>query len=73
MYKVKTENYKLFWKSFIVTALILGCIIALIIGVMSGHSLMESERTGKDVRIIEITEEAVKILGNEIYDRKNKP
>ena len=70
MESIKRRNRRLFLKSFLITALLLGCVIALIIGIAKGDSLMRSEITGKDVKIIEITKEAVKILGNEVYDRK---
>jgi hypothetical protein len=67
---MRRRKLKLFFKSFIVTSIILGTILALLLGFLKGHSIMQSEKTGKTVKIIEITKDAVLILGKEIYERK---
>ncbi len=69
MESIKRRNRRLFLKSFFITALLLGCVIALIIGIAKGDSLMRSEITGKDVKIIEITDDAVKILDGVVYEK----
>lgn len=60
----------LFFKGFGVTSLILGCISALIIGIAGGQSIMETERTGEELKIIEVNSQGVFVLGKIIYKNK---
>ena len=66
---MRRKKLRLFLKSFTVTSVFLWCIIALLIGITVGHSIMFQQRTGKDVQVIELTEDSVLILGKKIYHR----
>jgi hypothetical protein len=66
---MRRKKLRLFLKSFTVTSVFLWCIIALLIGTTIGHSIMFRQRTGQDLKIIEITEDSVLILGRELFDR----
>lgn len=64
------KKLKLFLKSFLVSEVVLLCLIALLIGFTSGYAIMEYERTGREVKIIEIKQNKVFFLENEVLRLK---
>ncbi len=68
--KKSRKKLKIFFKSFLVSEVVLLCLIALLIGFTSGYAIMEYERTGREVKIIEIKQNKVFFLENEVLRLK---